>query len=75
MTTVYGGRLPACMGGWCAVRDHCGRFHQVADRAMPAERLCDAGEQTMFLHLVRRVDRHLILVPAIPPAPRLPHAA
>lgn len=36
---VSGIRFPACMGGACAVRDNCARYHQ-ADRAEPAERLC-----------------------------------
>lgn len=31
--------LPACMGGFCAVRDTCARFH-ASNRAYPSERLC-----------------------------------
>lgn len=33
---------PACMGGWCALRDHCNHYH--ADhRSEPSERLCVPG--------------------------------
>lgn len=30
--------LPACMGGWCAVRGSCARYHQGGP--LPVERLC-----------------------------------
>ena len=35
--------LPACMGGWCKVRDRCAQ-HLLADRSTVAERLCPKGE-------------------------------
>lgn len=35
-------RLQACMGGFCAKRDHCQNYH-AADRSEPAERLCEPG--------------------------------
>lgn len=34
--------LKACMGGWCAKRDHCPHFH-AENRRQPAERLCVPG--------------------------------
>lgn len=39
---------PACMGGWCRLRDRCAR-HLQADRREPAERLCPAGDPVEFL--------------------------
>jgi len=46
----------ACMGGWCAVRDHCVHFH-AKDRRNPAERLCQAGNDgqsdIVFVQIVR----------------------
>jgi hypothetical protein len=33
----------ACLGGWCRLRDNCMHYH-AADRRMPAERLCDRGQ-------------------------------
>ena len=39
---AFSSALPACMGGWCAKRDHCPHFH-AADRRQPAERLCVPG--------------------------------
>lgn len=41
---------PACMGGWCASRDHCARYHAM-NRREPAERLCDPGKANMLLPL------------------------
>lgn len=35
--------LPACMGGWCRIRDACPRYH-ANSVVEPAERLCDAGK-------------------------------
>ena len=35
---------PACMGGWCTVRDRCER-HVTDDREIVAERLCERGEE------------------------------
>ena len=39
---AFSSALPACMGGWCAKRDHCPHFN-AADRRQPAERLCVPG--------------------------------
>lgn len=36
--------LPACMGGRCAQRDHCGR-HVATDRENVSERLCAVGQE------------------------------
>lgn len=33
----------SCMGGWCALRDHCRHYH-AADRTTPSERLCRPGQ-------------------------------
>lgn len=33
----------ACMGGWCALRDHCPHYH-VDSRRQPSERLCLPGQ-------------------------------
>lgn len=41
---------PACMGGWCASRDHCARYHAM-NRREPAERLCEPGKANMLLPL------------------------
>lgn len=35
-------RLPACMGGFCAQRDHCQR-HVTSHREFVVERLCMRG--------------------------------
>lgn len=35
-------RTKACMGGWCALREHCPHFHATLRRA-PSERLCTPG--------------------------------
>ena len=43
---------PACLGGWCAVRDRCER-HITDDREIVAERLCERGAVVSFLlHLL-----------------------
>lgn len=34
----------ACMGGWCHVRDCCGRYHDTTAGAV-SERLCIRGEE------------------------------
>jgi hypothetical protein len=39
--------MTACMGGFCAHRDQCARYHQI-DRKEPAERLCERGKADMF---------------------------
>lgn len=36
---TYVSELPACMGGFCQVRESCARFH-ASNRAYPSERLC-----------------------------------
>jgi hypothetical protein len=44
---VFGSPKPqACMGGWCAKRDHCQHYH-AEDRREPAERLCEPGHDGM----------------------------
>jgi hypothetical protein len=30
----------SCMGGWCALRDHCRHYHAGSEGSRPAERLC-----------------------------------
>lgn len=42
---------PACMGGMCAQRDHCARYHQLDRWDRPAERLCERGGDEMYLPL------------------------
>lgn len=34
----------ACMGGWCARRDHCANYHAASVDQQPAERLCPPGQ-------------------------------
>lgn len=34
---------PACMGGWCALRDQCPAYH-AEFRGQPSERLCRTGQ-------------------------------
>jgi hypothetical protein len=38
---------PACMGGWCAVRDRC-TYYQAQDRRYPIERLCEPKQHDAF---------------------------
>lgn len=33
-----------CMGGWCALRDHCQHYHSRVVRSEPSERLCRPGQ-------------------------------
>ena len=40
--------ITACMGGWCAKRDHCPYFHAVK-RTEPAERLCPPKQDGAML--------------------------
>lgn len=40
--------LPPCMGGWCAIRENCTRYHIQTNRE-PAERLCEAGTHSAFM--------------------------
>lgn len=42
---------PACMGGWCAVRDRC-YHHQQGDRAHPVERMCETLGRSYFRPVV-----------------------
>lgn len=35
-------KLPACMGGWCLVRENCQRY-SACTGADPVERLCQPG--------------------------------
>jgi hypothetical protein len=35
--------MRACMGGWCALRDHCAHYHSDW-RGQPSERLCIPGQ-------------------------------
>lgn len=42
---------PACMGGWCHVRDRCA-LHLQADRREPAERVCGHGRSDAFTPIV-----------------------
>jgi len=39
--------LPACMGGFCAQRDHCER-HVTPIRALVVERLCQRGRERAY---------------------------
>lgn len=41
--------LPACMGGYCNLRDTCNRYHQMAHRTSPAERLCTPGRNELWV--------------------------
>jgi hypothetical protein len=36
-------RTQACMGGWCALRDHCQHYHAASPYQRPSERLCHPG--------------------------------
>lgn len=40
--------MTACMGGWCAKRDHCTHYH-CPDKGQPAERLCAPGETGAYV--------------------------
>lgn len=67
---VFG--VPACMGGWCASRDQCARYHQVDDRADPAERLCSPGWRPMFLPL-GDLNKHPLPLLTVAQRPQLSH--
>lgn len=42
----------ACMGGWCARRENCGRYHAEGPvRAYPFEHLC-RGRTSLFVPIV-----------------------
>lgn len=36
-------KLPACMGGWCKMREACTRYH-ANTAGEPVERLCEPGQ-------------------------------
>lgn len=36
---------PACMGGWCAQRDHCAHHIAPVQRVVVSERLCERGRE------------------------------
>ncbi len=36
--------LQSCLGGWCALRDHCPHYHATTASHDPSERLCYPGE-------------------------------
>lgn len=36
--------LPACMGGWCTVRDRCAQ-HLTMSRRVVVERMCERGNE------------------------------
>lgn len=46
----------ACMGGWCAKRDHCSNYH-ATDRSEPAERLCQPGQDGQGVDVPVRLHR------------------
>ena len=52
----HAGHTLACMGGWCAQREHCMHYH-AADRSAPAERLCLPGADGFALAAPVRVMR------------------
>jgi hypothetical protein len=39
--------MPACLGGWCRVRDRCER-HITDHREHVVERLCDRGDEGQY---------------------------
>lgn len=39
---VFAASLPACMGGWCELREDCSRYHAATD-VDPVDRLCEMG--------------------------------
>jgi hypothetical protein len=41
-------RLPPCMGGACAVRDSCARYHEAPSAIRPSERLCKAAGMNAY---------------------------
>lgn len=42
--------LPACMGGWCPMRESC-RLYHAGSEGRPSERLCPPGERSAWLPL------------------------
>lgn len=47
LATAPRAQLPACMGGFCIQRDHCGQ-HVTDRRAFVVERLCMTGQEAPF---------------------------
>ena len=51
--------VPACMGGFCAVRTRCARYHAL-NRSYPSERLCSPNGhdawQPVAVELKARLD-------------------
>ena len=47
LATASRSQLPACMGGFCSHRDHCGQ-HVTDRRDFVVERLCMAGQEAPF---------------------------
>lgn len=52
-----------CMGGWCALREHCPHYHS-ASTVEPFERLCNPGADG-----ISRVAIHAPQRPAAFPVP------
>lgn len=48
VTLANPGGLPACMGGWCGLRDCCGQA-QALDRRVVVERLCANGQTNAWV--------------------------
>jgi hypothetical protein len=45
MTLPLQARLPACMGGWCQMRDQCARHVTPSRSGEVSERLCRRGAE------------------------------
>jgi hypothetical protein len=48
-----------CLGGWCARRDACAHHVSPTNRADPAERLCDRGNDGFIDGFPVRVNRSI----------------
>lgn len=44
--------LPACMGGWCTLRERCHHYVLPASSVDPADRLCQRGQRDQFVPLL-----------------------
>lgn len=62
--------IPACMGGFCKVRDRCER-HNTDKRDVIAERLCSVGDEGSYrLISIRKVgDWERTIAPSLLRAP------
>jgi hypothetical protein len=49
---------PACMGGWCALRDDCPRYHAQSGEE-PSERLCEPGRDGVSATYPVRIQRRV----------------